>query len=91
MNEYTFNLTESAIEMVSKKLEERNSGALRVGVKGGGCSGFRYIIEFDDKSATDKDIVFEFQFNSKNFYVYCDKKSILFLNGVVLNWKKTLK
>ena len=91
MTDYNFDLTPLSIEKVHKALKKRNGGALRVGVKGGGCSGYRYVLEFDDKEPRDRDIVFSFFHNDDEVRVYCDQKSILILNGVTLDWQKTLK
>lgn len=60
--------------------------AVRLGVRGGACSGFAYVIEFayDGPRATD----IEWQVDGVSFRV--DKKSVLYLSGSELNWKKTL-
>ncbi|MCA9666120.1 MAG: iron-sulfur cluster assembly accessory protein [Myxococcales bacterium] len=56
--------------------------ALRVGVRGGGCSGFSYLFELDENEPTEKDKVFEFE----EIRVYCDKKSYFYLNGTELDF-----
>lgn len=58
---------------------------LRLGVKGGGCSGFSYVIEFADE-ARAKDLVFEFE----GLRVVVDPKSLVFLNGCVLDYEVKL-
>ncbi|MFT5052783.1 MAG: iron-sulfur cluster assembly protein [Chlamydiales bacterium] len=59
--------------------------ALRVGVKGGGCSGFSYTLGFDDHvSETD-------QINQvEDMRVVCDPKSFLYLNGTVVDFEDNL-
>ena len=54
---------------------------LRVGVKGGGCSGMTYVLEFD--TPTDKDELFEIE------TVPCiiDKSHSLYLAGMEINWE----
>ena len=52
---------------------------LRVGVKGGGCSGLSYVMDFDDK-ITDIDEVVDL----KIIKVAIDKKSVLYLFGTEL-------
>ena len=57
-------------------------GGLRVGVKGGGCSGLSYIFSWE-KQARTGDEVFEGPEGAK---IFVDKKSLLFLNGTVLDY-----
>jgi iron-sulfur cluster assembly protein len=65
--------------------------AIRVGVRGGGCSGFSYVIEFDDNQPRQGDLVLEFPEEGKSTVrVFCDKKSIIYLGGSVLDWEKTM-
>lgn len=81
-------VTPLAVEKVKAQLESRGTptGCLRLGVKGGGCSGFSYVIQFEDSEPRDRDLVFEF--SGVRFLV--DKKSILYLNGMTLDWEKNL-
>ena len=82
-----------AVEAIRKQLAKRGTpdAAIRVGVRGGGCSGFSYVIEYDDKPARTGDVVLEFAEEGKaTVRVLCDKKSILYLQGSVLDWEKTL-
>ena len=55
-------MTEGAIRQIKKLMEQENFDAtqkLRVGVKGGGCSGMSYILGFDH--STEKDKTFEIE------------------------------
>lgn len=52
---------------------------LRVGVKGGGCSGLSYVLEFDNKDTKDDEV-----FESNGTKIVCDKKSVLYLFGTEL-------
>ena len=61
-------------------------GGLRVGVKGGGCSGLSYIFAWE-KEARFGDEVFEGPEGAK---IYVDKKSLLYLNGTVLDYDTSL-
>jgi len=82
-----------AVEAIREKLLKRGTpeGAIRVGVRGGGCSGFSYAIEFDDDPPRPGDLVLEFSEEGKSTVrVLCDKKSILYLGGSVLDWEKTM-
>ena len=55
---------------------------LRVGVKGGGCSGFSYIL---DLTETQKDTDEEFE--QHGIKIICDPKSLLYLNGTQIDFK----
>src|SRR3974390_499570 len=60
-------------------------GGFRVGVQGGGCSGLSYSMRLDTQSR-DRDKVFE-EFGAR---IFVDPKSLLFLNGTVLEYEDTL-
>jgi iron-sulfur cluster assembly protein len=76
-------LTETAVKQVKHLMETQNLGNvyLRVGVKGGGCSGLSYQLEFDNEIGPhDK------KFDIDGVQVVCDKKSYLYLNGTTLDY-----
>ncbi|RYE94758.1 MAG: iron-sulfur cluster assembly accessory protein [Myxococcales bacterium] len=81
-------LTPKAVVMAKNRLVKRGTpdAALRLGVRGGGCSGFNYVIEFSDDAPRDRDRVFDFD----GLKVYVDKKSLVYLAGSVLDWENTL-
>ncbi len=58
---------------------------IRVAVKGGGCSGLMYDLQFDEK-LQEKDQVFE----DKGIKILVDKKSLLYLAGTVLDFSDGL-
>ena len=81
-------LTEKAAEHVRKLKLEGNipaSHGLRVGVKGGGCSGFTYVLGFDEQ-AKDNDTVLEMH----GVTIFVDPKSLFFLSGTVLDFSDGL-
>lgn len=55
---------------------------LRVGVKGGGCSGFSYLLDLTE-SQKETDEVFE----QHGIKIICDPKSMLYLGGVTIDFK----
>jgi iron-sulfur cluster assembly protein len=63
-----------------------DDGGLRVGVKGGGCSGLSYTFAWE-KVARFGDQVFEGPEGAK---LFVDKKSLLYLNGTVLDYDMSL-
>ena len=76
-------LTETAVKQVKQLMEAQNleNVYLRVGVKGGGCSGLSYQLEFDNEIGPhDK------KFDIDGVQVVCDKKSYLYLNGTTLDY-----
>jgi iron-sulfur cluster assembly accessory protein len=80
-------LTPKAIEVVRGMHAKEGLGAeqgLRVGVVGGGCSGFQYTLAFDDLK--EGDIVTEFD----GFRVYIDETSLPYIGGVTLDYVEGL-
>lgn len=101
MSEFPIILTESALKASWKKLHARPGpvGALRLGIKGGGCSGFSYVLTFEDVPARATDLVSHpsteydplLMIEDKDQPVYvievrCDPKSALVLRGTVLDY-----
>lgn len=88
MQEHNFIITPIAIEQIRNNLLKRNTpnSSLRLGVKGGSCEGFSYVIQFEDNEPSTKDILFNFE----DIKVIIDKKSLIFLNNSTLTWEKTM-
>ena len=81
-------ITDRAMSEVRRIITEQSlpeKTALRVGVKGGGCSGFSYTLGFDD-SVSEVDQVFE----TEGIRVVCDPKSFLYLNGTQVDFEESL-
>ncbi|HEY4103856.1 MAG TPA: iron-sulfur cluster assembly accessory protein [Polyangiaceae bacterium] len=81
-------ISDKAVEFAKKKLAARGTpnAAVRLGVKGGGCSGFSYVIQYEDTPPRERDTVYEV--DGVRFYV--DKKSFVYLAGSVLDYEQTL-
>jgi iron-sulfur cluster assembly protein len=60
-------------------------GGLRLGVLGGGCSGLSYQFKFDVKPRPTDNIL-----NFDDVKVFIDPKSLVFLDGMTLDWKDSL-
>lgn len=82
-------LSETAAREIQNiiKAEELDGGKvrLRVGVKGGGCSGFSYLLDLTE-SSKDTDEVFEHH----GISIVCDPKSLLYLNGTTIDFREEL-
>ena len=89
----TIAVSPAAVEAIRRQLDKRGTpdAAIRIGIRGGGCSGFSYSIEFDDAPPRAGDLVLEYEEEGKpRARVFCDKKSIIYLGGSVLDFEKTL-
>ncbi len=78
-------ITEKAVGEMNRVLTEKNlpeSTVLRIGVAGGGCSGFSYSLGFDDKCDEMNDVVT----NQHGLRVAVDRKSAMFLEGTVIDF-----
>ena len=79
-------LTEKAVKEVKHIMKEQDMTLekhfLRMGCKGGGCSGFSYVLDITE-AKTEKDEEFEFD----GVKVIVDPKSYLYLNEVTLDFK----
>jgi len=80
-------LTPKAVEMAKKALLKRGTpdASLRLGVRGGGCSGVSYAIEFSDK-VRRRDNVYDFA----GLQVVVDPKSLVYLRDSVLDYEVEL-
>lgn len=84
----SFELTPQAVKMAKEKVAGADGTVegLRLGVKGGGCSGYYYVYDFAKKIRPSKDLVFEFD----GLKVIVDNRSLAFLQGAVLDWEQSL-
>ena len=79
--------TESAIAELKNLLgkESKEVTGVRMAVKGGGCSGLSYVLEFD--KVRDGDNILE----QDGVHFFMDRKSTIYLKGIVLDYKEGLK
>jgi len=82
-------LTERAAEEIKTIIKQQNLDTadtyLRLGVKGGGCSGFTYSLDLSDtKNETDQ------EYEEHGIKIICDQKSHLYLNGTTVDFKEEL-
>jgi iron-sulfur cluster assembly protein len=76
--------TEGAMQELKRLMSESGfdtSNYLRIGVKGGGCSGLSYILGFDQKKENDQ----QYEFNGLTFIM--EKAHELYLFGMEIDWQ----
>ena len=82
-------VTPSAVKRIRVILAKEGiateEGGMRLGVKGGGCSGLSYAIAFDGHPR-ERDHIFTFD----GVRVFVDPKSFVFLSGMTLDYEETL-
>ncbi len=91
--ELAITVSPKAVEAIRRSLVKRGTpeASLRVGIRGGGCSGFSYVIEFHDGAPHARDKVFDYVAEDGSpVRVVSDPKSLLYLNGTELDWEQTL-
>lgn len=87
-DEVRIELTPRAIEMGKQKMGEADGEVLgiRIGIKGGGCSGLLYHFEFAESVREKRDIVVEVD----GLTLLVDRRSLKYLEGSVLDWNDSL-
>lgn len=76
-------LTPNAEKKIKSIFEQENKkdAQLRIGIKGGGCSGFSYVMDFDNRaSETDQ------QFVINDLKIVIDSKSLIYLAGTEIDY-----
>jgi iron-sulfur cluster assembly protein len=85
----TLQVTDRAVARIKVAMAKEGispaEGGLRVGVKGGGCSGLSYSITFDSHPR-ERDRIYNFG----DVRVFVDPKSFIYLHGMVLDYEETL-
>ena len=79
-------LTETAAREIKTIIGQQELDAekirLRVGVKGGGCSGFSYLLDLTEAEKETDEV-----FDQHGVKLVCDPKSYLYLNGTTIDFK----
>jgi iron-sulfur cluster assembly protein len=80
-------LTPGAIKEINKLMNNEGfdkTQQLRIGVKGGGCSGLSYVLGFDHKKETDQ------EFEQDGIVYLMDKSHEMYLYGMQVDWQDGL-
>jgi iron-sulfur cluster assembly protein len=85
MIEITDKGAEKVHEFLASQQADVNVAGLRVGVRGGGCSGFQYQLAFDEQR--DSDVVFE----SHGLKLLVDGESLEFVRGSTIDYEESLQ
>lgn len=86
-NKIPVQLSVSAISEIKHLLQNGNytpNFGLRLGVKGGGCAGFSYILEFDEQKENDNNYIVD------GIQVFIDKSQEIYLLDCEIDFKKGL-
>jgi iron-sulfur cluster assembly protein len=77
-------ISDKAAGEVKRQQAKRGTpeSALRVGIRGGGCTGFSYLFEWADGPPRERDKVFE----KDGVKLYVDPKSFVYLDGTELDF-----
>jgi len=81
-------LTENAQTEIERIIEENKlpeGTGLRLGIKGGGCAGFTYVFDFDNKPGE-----FDEVFESLGIRIFVDRKSLLYIDGTTVDFNTSL-
>ncbi len=76
--------TEGAITELQRLQKENTEKKLRVGVKGGGCSGMTYVLEFDETKEGDKEYIVN------DLCIVMNKSHDLYLHGIEIDYSSGL-
>lgn len=77
-------VTETASNRIKKTLAKRGKGVgIRIGVRTTGCSGLAYVLEYVDKYEAEVGVT---NFAHDGFVVLVDAKSLVYLNGLTMDW-----
>lgn len=80
----TIHLTDTAAQQVSRQLEKRGKGlGLRLGVKKSGCTGYAYVIDFQDAEPSDESV-----FEDRGVRIYVPADSVDFLSGTTVDFRR---
>jgi iron-sulfur cluster assembly protein len=86
-------VSQQAVDVIARQMQKRGTSdaSLRLGIRGGGCSGFSYVVEYHDGPPHPRDRVIDCTAtDGSKVRVVIDPKSLLYLSGSELVWEQTL-
>lgn len=83
-------ITERAAKVMRSQLEKRGTpqAAIRFGIRGGGCTGYSYMFQFEDGEPRGKDSVIEAEHGVR---VYLDPKSLVLVRGTEIDFETGIR
>lgn len=83
-------VTDRAAKVMRIQLDKRGTpgGAIRFGIRGGGCTGYSYMFQFEDGEPRRKDTVIE---AAHGVRVYLDPKSLLLVRGTEIDFETGIR
>ena len=87
----SISVSERAVDEIKRAAAKRQSTpkGLRVGIRGGGCTGFSYLFEWSDKEPRPEDNVLDFE--EGRVRVFVDGFSLQYLNGVTIDYVSSMQ
>jgi iron-sulfur cluster assembly protein len=81
-------ITQAAAGEIARQRSKRGTpdAAIRIGIRGGGCTGFSYLFEWDDKDPRPTDKVFE----QHGVKLVVDPKSYIYFQGTELDFVSSM-
>lgn len=82
-------VTSRAAKVMRDQLARRGTpqASIRLGIRGGGCTGYSYLFEFDDKPPRPSDLVVE----TDGVRVVVDPKSLFYLDGTEVDFETGIR
>ncbi len=86
----TIHITERAAKVMRAQLDKRGTpqGAIRFGIRGGGCTGYSYMFQFEDGDPRGTDKVVDAAFGVR---VYVDPKSMVLIKGTTIDFETGMR
>lgn len=83
-------ITARAAKVMRAQLDKRGTpqGAIRFGIRGGGCTGYSYMFQFEDGAPRKKDTIVEAAFGVR---VYLDPKSLVLVRGTEIDFETGIR
>ena len=85
--EKKLNFTDQALNQINIITKDQDKKFFRITVQGGGCSGFKYQIDFIEPP---QDESLYHVIEKQGLRVLCDKKSYIFLIGTEIDYEETI-